>query len=77
MTTGKHPLSASLAPQRSTLAVERDGSKVMLTINCDDEYAAMELYDRAVAMAKEGRLRLEISLDPAPDNAKGRPRRDP
>lgn len=62
MTARKHKLSQAVRPRRGSLVVERDGSQVSLLIQCDDEYAAMELYDRAVAMAREGHLRLDLTL---------------
>lgn len=41
--------------------MERDGSVVTFTIHCRSEYDAIQMYDRAVAAAKTGWVKLDIS----------------
>jgi hypothetical protein len=43
------------------IEVERQGSLVVLTIDCQNEYFAMQLYDEiSLAAANDAKLRLEI-----------------
>ncbi len=50
-------------PAAGSLVVELDRNQVSLLIQCNDRYAAMELYDRAIKMAHDGHLRLDLTLN--------------
>lgn len=43
------------------LSIKRTRNAVSLVLNCGDEYAAMELFDRLVASAKAGSLNLGVT----------------
>lgn len=49
------------------LVIERDGLRVHFIVECEDIYAAMQFYDRAIADAKAGVLDLTIVLRCASD----------
>lgn len=42
--------------------VERKGSKVILTLTCADEYAAMMVYDGMAEKAEDGKFSLSFTL---------------
>ncbi len=44
------------------IAIRRNGPVVDITLTAGDDYSGMELYDSLVQSAKNGCLRLEISL---------------
>lgn len=46
------------------LIIEIDKNQISLLIECQNRYAAIELYDRVVAMAHAGRLQLDVTLGP-------------
>ena len=48
-----------------TIAIKRSGSCVQIILQCAAEYQAMEAYDRLVAGAEKGQLKLE--LKPVPE----------
>ncbi len=43
------------------LTVSRFGKSVQMALHCSDEYAAIEVYERIVQSAKEGRLHLNLN----------------
>jgi hypothetical protein len=43
--------------------VARKDSTVVVAINCDDDYAAMLLYDKICNALKSGRLELELTVN--------------
>lgn len=45
--------------------IDRNGSKVTLTVECVDEAAALMLYDATARMAREGTFLLRIVITPA------------
>ena len=66
---GRGPVRADMrnnpdaAPPRAYhhgLGIERNASMVMIKLNCENEYAAIELYERLVASARSGTFNLEL-----------------
>ena len=46
-----------------SFVVERDGAQVSFIVQCDDEYAAIALYDDAIARAHRGDFQLNLVLN--------------
>lgn len=44
------------------LVIERDGSQVTMTIEADDDYQAMTLYDQLIAGAHAGEIRFTLKI---------------
>ena len=42
------------------LVIERDGSRVILTLNLTSDYEAMETYDKLTQQAREGFVLLDV-----------------
>lgn len=53
-------MAGEARPKTGTVAIERDGQMVRIEIMADDTYAAMEIYDRAIASARRGRLEVIV-----------------
>lgn len=44
------------------IAIRRNGTSVEITLTSANDYASMQLYDSLIQSAKNGCLRLEVSL---------------
>jgi hypothetical protein len=51
-------------------SIERDGSRIQITIECNCEYAAMLVYDQAIDYLEEGQLVLGVSTVPMREKKK-------
>ncbi len=47
-------------PQGTRLSVKRNNTTVIVAVDCGNEYAAIELYDRVCQSAQSGHLTLEL-----------------
>lgn len=45
------------------LGIERTASVVMIKLTCENEYAAIELYERLVLSAKNGSFNLDLKTN--------------
>lgn len=45
------------------LEIERDGKRVILTLNLADDYAAIKAYEELIWQAREGFVLLDIETD--------------
>jgi len=45
---------------REQLVIERQGSRVLVTLNLADEYAAIAAYDKLIEQAREGFVLLDV-----------------
>jgi hypothetical protein len=52
--------AAPSRPYHHGLGIERNASVVMVKLTCENEYAAIELYERLVVSAKNGNFKLEL-----------------
>lgn len=55
-----NPNAAPARPYHHGLGIERTASVVMVKLTCENEYAAIELYERLVASARNGNFNLEL-----------------
>jgi hypothetical protein len=47
-----------------SIGIKRSGSSVQISLQCDNEYQAMEAYDRLVAGAEKGQVKIELKPVP-------------
>jgi hypothetical protein len=53
------------------LVVEHLGSRVVLTLSLANEYAAIEVYEKVIAQAREGFVLLDVDTVPAVEVGNG------
>ena len=47
-----------------SIGIKRSGSCVQIVLQCDSDYQAMEAYDRLVAGAEKGQVKIELKPVP-------------
>lgn len=55
-------IASPTAANSYKVAVRRNGTSVEITLTSADDYASMQLYDSLIQSARNGCLRLEVSL---------------
>ena len=59
--TRNNKLPSPSRPYHHGLVIERAASVVMIKLTCENEYAAIELYERLAASATSGNLKFELN----------------
>jgi hypothetical protein len=60
----KNPLPPSAQIIGEKVAIERDGTRVSIVLQCRDEYHAMELYDELNLDIERGHIGLSFGVKP-------------